>query len=273
METESFNEEEGIWVIHKSLPHIENHVFHNGADSGCLSVIEGIVYSVGKEIISLEWTTLKVGVITLLEESAQAEGCVGLRLKNGDYGFFFLSGDWFSLKLKSWSKFNRPDPAFNIVKLGNKPTILGTANLNRTCEDKNTNCNGKTLYGDKRVVQFDIEKNHWEMVGSLKHARLGYSSAVEVPGYVCDMVEYTEDFDDKSDDFDSFIEPTIQPSTSDQFKKTNFSRNSDTTVNEMSDERTLKLSTNSVSDILKEEMLIILSSCIFMKNLLKESMK
>ena len=268
METESFNEEEGIWVIHKSLPHIENHVFHNGADSGCLSVIEGIVYSVGKEIISLEWTTLKVGVITLLEESAQAEGCVGLRLKNGDYGFFFLSGDWFSLKLKSWSKFIRPDPAFNIVKLGNKPTILGTANLNRTCEDKNTNCNGKTLYGDKRVVQFDIEKNHWEMVGSLKHARLGYSSAVEVPGYVCDMVEYrdTEDLEDKSDDLNSFIEHTIQPSTTSHLLK-----ETDTTVTDMPDERTLKLSVYSASEKLKEQMLIFLSFRIFMMNLLKES--
>ena len=93
LETETFDEEEGIWTIHKSLPEIEDHVFQNGADSGCLATMEGKIYSVGKDIISIDWRTLKVNIITKLKASAQGEGCVFLKLDNFDYGFFFLSGD------------------------------------------------------------------------------------------------------------------------------------------------------------------------------------
>ena len=34
LETETFDEEEGIWTIHKSLHLVENNVFQKGADSG-----------------------------------------------------------------------------------------------------------------------------------------------------------------------------------------------------------------------------------------------
>ena len=54
LETETFDEEEGIWTIHKSLPVIENHVFQNGANSGCLMSLDGVIYSVGTDIISVE---------------------------------------------------------------------------------------------------------------------------------------------------------------------------------------------------------------------------
>ena len=54
LETETFDEEEGIWTFHKSVPVIENHVFQNGANSGCLVSLEDLIYSVGTDIISVE---------------------------------------------------------------------------------------------------------------------------------------------------------------------------------------------------------------------------
>ena len=190
LETETFDEEEGIWTIHKSLPEIEGHVYQNGADAGCLLTMEGKIYSVGKDIISIDWRTLKVNIITKLKASAEGEGCVFLKLENFDYGFFFLSGDWFSLKSLSWTTFSKPGPAFNIVMFENKPTILGAANMDQGC--KATKCKGKSLIGDKKVLQLDVDQNKWNTVGTMEQARLGYSSAVEVPSYVCDILEYGE---------------------------------------------------------------------------------
>ena len=81
---ETLEEKEGIWTIHESLPEIEGHVYQNGAHAGCLSTIEGKIYSVGKDIISI----------------------------------------LFSLKSLSWTTFSKPGPAFNIVIFENKPTIV-----------------------------------------------------------------------------------------------------------------------------------------------------
>ena len=189
METEAYDEEKEVWVIHKSVPMIENHVLQNNADSGCISTIHGVIYSVGKDIIALDWTTLEVTFVTRLKKSAESEGCVYIQMKNEDFGFFFLSGDWFSLKYRSWSVFARPDPAFNIANFGNIPSILGMANMNRTCKDRNTNCGEKILFGDRRVLQLDIEENSWEVVGSLKYPRLGYSSFLQLPQNVCEILE------------------------------------------------------------------------------------
>ena len=85
LETETFDEDEGIWTIHKSLPVFENHVFLNGADTRCLVSLDGVVYSVGDDIISVDWGTLKVNIITKLEVSAYGEGCVFLLLDNEDF--------------------------------------------------------------------------------------------------------------------------------------------------------------------------------------------
>ena len=189
IETETFDEDEGIWTIHKSLPNIKGHVFQNGADSGCLKNLDGNLYSVGKDIVSVKWRTLKVHIVTKVKDTAYGEGCVFLSLENDDFGFFFLSGDWFSLKFLKWSAFDKPDPAFNIVALKNTPTVLGMAYLNEDC--LSPNCKGKTLYGDKKVYQLDVGENQWNIVGNLKYARLGYTSAVEVPRLVCDIIEHS----------------------------------------------------------------------------------
>ena len=57
---------------------------------------------------------------------------------------------------------------------------------------KATKCKGKSLIGDKKVLQLDVDQNKWNTIGTLKQARLGYSSAVEVPSYVCDFLELRE---------------------------------------------------------------------------------
>ena len=79
----------------------------------------GRLYSVGKEIISMDWVELSLTVLSKTKDSALAEviitviiinvnahhqGCVGLSLggdpdtgAGGDTGFFFLSGDFYSL--------------------------------------------------------------------------------------------------------------------------------------------------------------------------------
>ena len=67
------------------------------------------------------------------------------------------------------------------------------ANLDQEC--KSRGCRGKTLYGDQKLLQLDIERNQWSIIGTLKDARLGYTSAVEVPGYVCDILEYGGEVD------------------------------------------------------------------------------
>ena len=190
LETETFDEEDGIWTIHKSLPEIEDHVYQNGADTGCLTTIEGKIYSVGKDIISIDWRTLKVNIITKLKASAEGEGCVFLKLENFDYGFFFLSGDWFSLKSLSWARFSKPGPAFNIVMFENKPTIVGMVHMDQEC--KATKCNGKTLHGDQKVLHLDVDHNKWKFIGTVEQPRLGYTSAVEVPKFVCDILKRGE---------------------------------------------------------------------------------
>ena len=79
----------------------------------------GRLYSVGREIISMDWVELSLTVLSKTRDSALAEviiiniiiiiyrhyqGCVGLSLggdpdtgAGGDMGFFFLSGDFYSL--------------------------------------------------------------------------------------------------------------------------------------------------------------------------------
>ena len=191
LETETFDEEEGSWIIHKSLPAIDGHVYQNGADSGCLTSINGTLYSVGRDIISVEWSDLRIHILTKLVASAQGEGCVYLTLETGDFGFFFLSSDWFSLQYLLWTRFDKPDPAFNIVRWKNRPTILGRANLDQEC--LSPNC--RSLNGDRKVFQLNTKKNSWIAVGRLKNARLGYTSAVEVPGNVCDLLEYGDNLE------------------------------------------------------------------------------
>ena len=66
------------------------------------------VYSAGKDIISIDWTSLKVSIISDLKESVENDGYVGLSLENGYFRLFFPSGNFFSLKFRSWSSFERP---------------------------------------------------------------------------------------------------------------------------------------------------------------------
>ena len=46
---------------------------------------------------------------------------------------------------------------------------------------KATKCKGQILQGDQEVVYLDGYKNKWNLIGTLEHARLGYSSDLEVP--------------------------------------------------------------------------------------------
>ena len=54
--------------------------------------LNGVVYSVGEDFISVEWKILKLNVVGKLEMNAKGEGCVFLKLENEDFGFFFLPG-------------------------------------------------------------------------------------------------------------------------------------------------------------------------------------
>ena len=46
--------------------------------------------------------------------------------------------------------------AFNLISLGGRPTLLGTARQNGTCSPE-TGCDGNTLYGDNRVLSADLD--------------------------------------------------------------------------------------------------------------------
>ena len=66
-------------MIHKQLPSTsDKNIFVNRADSGCISTMDGVVYSVGKEVISMDWISLSLKVLTKTKQSALAEGCVGI---------------------------------------------------------------------------------------------------------------------------------------------------------------------------------------------------
>ena len=50
-------------MIHKQLPSTsDKNIFVNRADSGCISTMDGVVYSVGKEVISMDWISLSLRV-------------------------------------------------------------------------------------------------------------------------------------------------------------------------------------------------------------------
>jgi len=184
--TEVYDEENQTWMIHKQLPSTsDKNIFVNRADSGCISTMDGVVYSVGKEVISMDWISLSLKVLTKTKQSALAEGCVGITLSSGDIGFFFLSGDFYNLRSETWTTFSKPEPAFNIFSIDNVPIILGIAALDNKCTGHNNDCHRRMLAGDNRVVQFNIQSNTWTNIGHLEHARLGYSSAVEIPQFMC----------------------------------------------------------------------------------------
>ena len=46
--------------------------------------------------------------------------------------------------------------AFNLISLGGRPALLGTARQNGTCSPE-TGCDGNTLYGDTRVLSADLD--------------------------------------------------------------------------------------------------------------------
>ena len=95
---EVYHEETGSWLVHKQIPGtVDRNIFINRADSGCISSRAGTVYSVGEEVIALDWTLLSLTVVTKLPRSAKAEGCTAISLDSDNFGFFFLSGDFYSL--------------------------------------------------------------------------------------------------------------------------------------------------------------------------------
>ena len=135
----------------------------------------GTVYSVGEEIIALDWVSLSLSVLARTRASALAEGCVSLTLPGNDTGFFFLSGDFYSLDTHTWTRFARPEPAFNMFSLDNVPVILGIATLDPTsgCDDDDDDSEGagchptRMLTGDNRVVQFNLQSNSWTNIAYL----------------------------------------------------------------------------------------------------------
>lgn len=171
-----YDEETTTWIVHKQIPATaDKNVFINRADSGCISSRAGTVYSVGEEIIALDWLSLTMSVVTKLRKSAVAEGCVAISLEDDNFGFFFLSGDFYSLDTHTWTRFARPEPAFNMFSLDNVPVILGIATLDPTsgCDDDDDDSEGagchptRMLTGDNRVVQFNLQSNSWTNIAYL----------------------------------------------------------------------------------------------------------
>ena len=116
----------------------------------------------------MDWLSLTMSVVTKLRKSAVAEGCVAISLQDDNFGFFFLSGDFYSITHSSWSSFSKPEPAFNIFSLNNQPVILGFASIQSNCEeDEGCLAVRRTLYGDKRVVQHNLETDTWQQIGYL----------------------------------------------------------------------------------------------------------
>lgn len=148
---------------------MDKNIFINRADSGCISSREGTVYSVGEEVIALDWRLLSLTVVTKLPHSAQAEGCTAISLDSDNFGFFFLSGDFYSITNSRWTEFKKPEPAFNIFSINNQPVILGFASIESNCEEEEEGCLAvrRTLYGDNRVVQHNLETDTWDQIGYL----------------------------------------------------------------------------------------------------------
>ena len=156
--------------MHKQIPGtVDKNIFINRADSGCISSREGTVYSVGEEVIALDWTLLSLTVVTKLPHSAKAEGCTAISLDSDNFGFFFLSGDFYSITHSRWRDFKKPEPAFNIFSINNQPVILGFASIQSNCEEEEEGCLAvrRTLYGDNRVVQHNLETDTWDQIGYL----------------------------------------------------------------------------------------------------------
>ena len=147
---------------------MDKNIFINRADSGCISSRGGTVYSVGEEVIALDWTHLSLTVVTKLPHSAKAEGCTAISLDSDNFGFFFLSGDFYSITHSRWTEFKKPEPAFNIFSINNQPVILGFASIQSNCEESE-GCLAvrRTLYADKRVVQHNLETDTWQQIGYL----------------------------------------------------------------------------------------------------------
>ena len=117
----------------------------------------------------MDWRLLSLTVVTKLPHSAQAEGCTAISLDSDNFGFFFLSGDFYSITHSRWTDFKKPEPAFNIFSINNQPVILGFASIQSNCEEEEEGCLAvrRTLYGDNRVVQHNLETDTWDQIGYL----------------------------------------------------------------------------------------------------------
>ena len=197
LSVEVYDEAAGAWNFYRDLPYLENIFFPASPDTGCMGVLDGKVFTVGAEVVSLDWSTWEVETHGGLEESALNQLCIVFKADNEDNGLFFLSGDWFSLTSGSWRSFPVPFSSFNLANFDNKPTILGLAHRNGTCSEGG--CNGNTLYGDSSVLQHDLESNTWTEVGRMVQDRLAFTRALQVPGAVCTKILLNPDFSLKSE--------------------------------------------------------------------------
>ena len=98
----------------------------------------------------------------------------------------FSSGSFLSLNSLSWGAVSSPPRSFQVAALDGRILLVGEARQNGTCGA--AGCDGKTLYGDKVVLQYDEAAKDWARLPDLISPRLAYFSSVELNSSVCSFL-------------------------------------------------------------------------------------
>ena len=112
---EVYDKDIGAWKEYRDLPYSDSVLFPASPDSGCMAIHDGKVFTLGDDVSAFDWQTWELTWIGGTEGRGADKKCSLIKNENGEYGFFFLSADWFSLETLSWSKYSTPSSAFNIA--------------------------------------------------------------------------------------------------------------------------------------------------------------
>ena len=95
-----------------------------------MAVHQGRIFTVGTTVSAFHWEAWEAEHIAEGDGRGAGAKCAFIKNEKEEFGFFFLSGDFFSLATASWSKYSTPAPSFNIASLNKKATMIGLAYQN-----------------------------------------------------------------------------------------------------------------------------------------------
>ena len=171
----------GVWREHKDLPESDDILFPTSPDSGCFAVIDEKIITFGASVTVLDWATWELVKIAESDGRGVGSKCSLIKNENEEYGFFFLSGDFFNLNTTSWSTFSVPFSSFNLVSLSHKPSLLSLAYQNGSCA-AGGGCDGNTLFGDHSVMQHNMAQDTWTELGRKIHTII-----LAAGGFLCQL--------------------------------------------------------------------------------------